>query len=43
MALYMTVSTLAGVLQNKLTKIAPVAPAAPVADTRLTPASKRQK
>ena len=43
MALYMTVSTLAGVLQNKLTKIAPVAPAAPVADTRLTPAAKRQK
>jgi YidC/Oxa1 family membrane protein insertase len=40
MALYMTVSTLAGVVQTKLTKINP--PAAPV-DARLTPALKRQK
>jgi len=40
MALYMTISTLAGVLQNKLTRVnAPL----PVADTRLTPAVKRQK
>ena len=43
MALYMTVSTLAGVLQNKLTKIAPATPAGPPVDTRLTPVSKKQK
>jgi YidC/Oxa1 family membrane protein insertase len=48
MALYMTVSTLAGVVQTKLTKInAPaavvaVAPAAPV-DARLTPKQKKAK
>ncbi len=43
MALYMTVSTLAGVLQNKLTNIPPAAPVAAPVDTRLTPVSKRQK
>jgi len=43
MALYMTVSTLAGVLQNKLTKINSPSPAADVTDTRLTPVTKRQK
>jgi len=44
MALYMTVSTLAGVLQTKLIKINP--PAAVVvstSDPRLTPVSKKQK
>jgi YidC/Oxa1 family membrane protein insertase len=42
MALYMTVSTLAGVLQNKLTNVTPAAPAV-VVDKRLTPPSKKQK
>ena len=48
MALYMTVSTLAGVVQTKLTKIntpaaaVTVAPAAPV-DARLTPKQKKAK
>ncbi len=42
MALYMTVSTLAGVLQNKLTHIPPTAAVA-VVDTRLTPSGKKQK
>jgi membrane protein insertase Oxa1/YidC/SpoIIIJ len=41
MALYMTVSTLAGVVQTKLTKINP--PTAAVVDARLTPGSKRAK
>ena len=45
MALYMTVSTMAGVLQTKLTKINVPPPATPVAvaDPRLTPPSKKQK
>ena len=46
MALYMTVSTLAGVLQNKMTNVTPATPAGPAGpavDTRLTPVSKRQK
>ena len=44
MALYMTVSTLAGVVQTKLTKIAPpVTPPAATVDSRLTPSVKRQK
>jgi len=49
MALYMTVSTLAGVLQNKMTNVTPAGPASPAGpagpavDARLTPVSKRQK
>jgi YidC/Oxa1 family membrane protein insertase len=47
MALYMTISTLAGVIQNKLTRINPPASAATIdvvaTDPRLTPASKKQK
>jgi len=43
MALYMTVSTLAGVLQNKMTNLPPATAAAAVVDSRLTPASKKQK
>jgi YidC/Oxa1 family membrane protein insertase len=44
MALYMTISTLAGVVQTKLTKIAPsVTPPAAQVDSRLTPSLKRQK
>ena len=40
MALYMTVSTLSGVVQTKLTKINAAPPAA---DMRLTPVVKKQK
>jgi YidC/Oxa1 family membrane protein insertase len=43
MALYMTVSTLAGVVQTKLTKINPPTAAAVAVDTRLTPKLKKQK
>ena len=45
MALYMVVSTLASVLQTKLTKTvnAPAGPAAPAVNPALTPASKNKK
>jgi YidC/Oxa1 family membrane protein insertase len=45
MALYMVVSTLASVLQTKLTKTmnAPAAPAGPTTNPALTPASKSKK
>jgi YidC/Oxa1 family membrane protein insertase len=45
MALYMIVSTLASVLQTKLTKNMkdPAAPSAPVTNPALTPASKSKK